>query len=169
MAGGSTIKRGGSRLYVNPGDARSKVPGVTSVANMLPKDFLIYWAAKESATAAVDNWDLISQLIKRDEAGAIDYLKGAHRRKSKAATDLGSAAHDIFERLARGEAVNDRHVHSDVKPHVRHFREFLEEVQPEFLYLEETVWSDTHQYAGSFDAIARVDGEVAVLDWKTSA
>jgi hypothetical protein len=168
MAGVSTIKRGGSRFYIDPDDAHIKVPGVTSVVGMLPKDFLTYWAAKESAEAAVNNWDIVSQLCQRDPAGAVDYLKGAHRRKSKAASDLGSAAHDLFERLARGEEVRDRHVHIDVKPHVRYFREFLEEVQPEFLHLEETVWSDTYQYAGSFDAIAVIDGETVVLDWKTS-
>lgn len=168
MAGVSTIKRGDSRFYVDPDDGSIKVPGVTSVGSMLPKDFLTFWAAKEAAEAAVTNWDIVSELVKRDPKGATDYLKSAHRRKSKAAADLGSAAHDYFERLARGETVNDRHIHVDVKQHVRWFREFLQEVQPEFLFLEETVWSDTHKYAGSFDAIARVDGEVVILDWKTS-
>jgi hypothetical protein len=168
MAGVSTIKRGGSRFYIDPDDGAIKVPGVTSVGGMLPKDFLTFWAAKEAAEAAVNNWDIVSELVKRDPKGAIDYLKNAHRRKSTAASDLGSAAHDLFERMARGETINTRHVHVDVKPHVRWFAEFLQEVQPEFLYLEETVWSDTHRYAGSFDAIAVVDGETVVLDWKTS-
>jgi hypothetical protein len=168
MAGVSTIKRGGSRFYIDPDDAHVKVPGVTSIVGMLPKDFLTFWAAKESAEAAVSNWDIVSQLIQRDPAGAIDYLKNAHRRKSRAATDLGSAAHDLFERLARGERINPRHIHVDVKAHVRWFEEFLQEVQPEFLHLEETVWSDTHLYAGSFDAVAVIDGETVVLDWKTS-
>ncbi|GAA1064687.1 hypothetical protein [Streptomyces asiaticus] len=168
MAGVKTLKRGGSRFYINPDDARIKVPGVTSIVGMLPKDFLTFWAAKVSAEAAVDNWDIVSQLIQRDPAGAIDYLKNTHRRQTKAASDLGSAAHDLFERLARGESVNPRYVHADVKPHLHWFREFLDEVQPEFIHLEETVWSDTYQYAGSFDAIARIDGETVVLDWKTS-
>ncbi|MEV4939574.1 hypothetical protein [Streptomyces zaomyceticus] len=169
MAGVSTIKRGGSRFYVDPDDGRIKVPGVTSVVGMEPKPFLVFWAAKEAATEAVENFDIVEKFIERDnKAAAIDFLKNAHRRKSKAASDLGSAAHDLFERLARGETVNDRHVHMDVKPHVRHFREFLEQFQPEFLYLEETCWNDEHAYAGSFDAIARIDGELVVVDWKTS-
>ncbi|GGX26873.1 PD-(D/E)XK nuclease family protein [Streptomyces chryseus] len=168
MAGVSTLKRGSSRFYIDPDDAHIKVPGVTSIVGMLPKDFLTFWAAKEAAEAAVNDWDLIGQLIKRNPAGAIDYLKNAHRRKSKAASDVGTAAHDLFERQARGETLNLRHVHADIKGHVRWFDEFLQEVQPEFLHMEETVWSDTHQYAGSFDAIAKVDGEVVVLDWKTS-
>ncbi|MEU8840246.1 hypothetical protein AB0D97_14095 [Streptomyces roseus] len=141
---------------------------MTSVVGQLPKDFLTFWAALESAKAAVENWDIVSQLIKRDEAGAIDYLKNAHRRKSKAAADLGSDAHDLFERMARGETINPRHVHADLKPFLRWFDEFLQQMQPRFLYLEETVWSDTFGYAGSFDAIAEIDHEVIGIDWKTS-
>ncbi|MFJ3084466.1 PD-(D/E)XK nuclease family protein [Streptomyces halstedii] len=168
MAGVSTIKRGGSRFYVDPDDGRIKVPGVTSVVGMEPKPFLVFWAAKEAAQAAIDNWDIVNKLVERDPAGAMDYLKNAHRRKSKAASDLGSSAHTYFEKLARGESVNLRHVHADVQPHVKHFREFLDEVQPEFLYFEETVWDDDLQVAGSFDAIAKVDGEIVIIDWKTS-
>ncbi|MGH8967300.1 MAG: hypothetical protein ACRDXB_18505, partial [Actinomycetes bacterium] len=112
--------------------------------------------------------DTVLKLAERDPAGAVDYLKGAPRRYTKAASDLGSAAHDMFERQARGDTINPRHVHADIKPHVRWFDEFLQEIQPEFLYLEETVWSDSHLYAGSFDAIARIEGEVVLLDWKTS-
>ncbi|MFF3140400.1 PD-(D/E)XK nuclease family protein [Streptomyces sp. NPDC057927] len=168
MAGVNTIKRGGSRFYIDPDNGAIKVPGVTSVVGMAPKDFLTYWNAKIVAETAVEQIDTVVRLAERDPAGAVDYLKRAPRRHTTAAADLGTAAHDLFERMARGETINTRHVHVDVKPHVRWFAEFLQEIQPEFLHLEETVWSDTHQYAGSFDAIARVDGEVVVLDWKTS-
>lgn len=168
MAGVSTLQRGGSRWYVDPDDGSIKVPGVTSVVGMTPKEFLTYWNAKIVAETAVEHRDTVLELAKKDPMGAVDYLKGAPRRYTKAAADLGSTAHSYFERLARGEEIRDRHVHADVKPHVRWFREFLDEMQPEFIHLEETVWSDQHQYAGSFDAIARIGEEVVGLDWKTS-
>lgn len=168
MAGVRTLKRADSRFYIDPENAAIKVPGVTSVVSMLPKDFLKFWAVKLTAEACVKNKDVWLPLAERDDQGAIDYLKGVHRRVSGDAATLGSMAHDLFERLARGEEIKDRHVHMDVKNHVRWFREFLDEVQPEFLHLEETVWSDEHHYAGSFDAIAKIEGEVVGLDWKTS-
>lgn len=168
MAGVSTIKRGDSRFYIDPTNAHKKVPGVTSVVGMEPKPFLVFWAAKEAATAAVGNWDIVSRLIERDPKGAIDYLKNAHRRSSGNASDIGSAAHDAFERQARGETINPRHVHADIKRHVQHFDEFLQQIQPEFLHLEETVWDDNIHVAGSFDAIAKIDGETVLIDWKTS-
>jgi len=165
LAAISTIMRGGSRLYVNP-ETRIKVPGVTSIIGMLPQDFLRYWEAKMVAEAAVNNIGSLVGLVLNDQAGAVDYLKGAARRYTRQRADIGSAAHDVFERLARGEDV--RRVGPDIEPYRRHFAEFLDKVQPEFLRLEDIAWSDQHAYAGSFDAIAKVDGELCVLDWKTS-
>ncbi|WIC90178.1 Cas4 exonuclease [Arthrobacter phage VroomVroom] len=162
----STIKRGGSRFYVNPDDGAIKVPGVTSVVGMLPKDFLRYWAAKEVATTAVEEIGTIVQMVLRDPSAAIDHLKKAPDRNTRKAADTGTAAHDIFERMAKGEKIG--RVHPDLEPFVRHFDEFLTVAKPEYGYLEETVWSDKHQYAGSFDAYATIQGERLWLDNKTT-
>lgn len=161
----STITRGGSRFYVDS-DSGAKAPGVTSILSMQPKPFLQFWAAKEVATAAVANIGSLVGLAMHDPAGAVDYLKGAPRRITKEAAETGTAAHDLFERLARGQ--NPGRVHPELEPFVRHFREFLETVKPRFLYIEDAVWSDSHNYAGSFDAICEIAGEVVMLDFKTT-
>lgn len=166
----NTIQRGGSRFYVEP-DSGIKAPGVTSIVGMLPKPFLVWWAAKMTAESAVENIDAVSALAKSDPDAAVDMLKGAHRRYTKSRSDLGSAAHDMFERIMRGERV--RHVGIDLEPYRRHFCEFLDEVQPELVSAEDVMWSDVHNYAGSSDAILRIvdatAGPVNVLvDWKTS-
>ncbi|MCX4687309.1 hypothetical protein OG401_23905 [Kitasatospora purpeofusca] len=165
MARVSTIMRGGSRFYVDS-ESREKFPGVTSVIGQLPKEFLRYWEAKMVAECAVDNIGALVGLVMNDRSGAVDYLKGAARRYTKLRANIGSDAHDVFERLARGEDV--RHVHPDVAPYAGHFREFLDRVQPEFIRMEDVAWSDTHKYAGSFDALCRIEGEVVMLDYKTS-
>ncbi|WP_224768997.1 hypothetical protein [Nocardioides ochotonae] len=99
----NTIKRGGARLYVHP-ETADKVPGVTSILNMLPKDFLRFWAAKVVAETAVDNLGSVVGLALNDRQGAVDYLKRAPQRDTGQAADMGSAVHDLFERLARGES-----------------------------------------------------------------
>jgi hypothetical protein len=166
----STIKRGGSRFYINPDDGAVKVPGVTSVLGMLPKDFLRYWAAKEVAQSAVDELGTVVSMVLRDPAAAVEHLKKAPDRNTRAAADIGTAAHDLFEKLARNEAVG--RVHPDLEPFVRHFSEYLDVVQPEYHFLEETVWSDSRgpglAYAGSFDAYATVQGERIWIDNKTT-
>ncbi|QWY81848.1 Cas4 family exonuclease [Microbacterium phage Honk] len=161
----NTIKRGDARFYVNP-ETAAKYPGVTSVVGMLPKGFLQYWSAKKVAEAAVDELGTIVQMTLRDRQAAIDHLKGAPRRDTAQAAETGTAAHDLFERLARGENVG--RVHPDLVLYVDHFKEFLDLKQPEFLFMEETVWSDSHRYAGSFDWCARIDGEVVWGDNKTT-
>jgi hypothetical protein len=175
-----TIKRGGSRFYVHPERPEIKVPGVTSVVGMLPKPFLMFWAAKMTAELAVDSLPFVEQMAQRDRQGAVDYLKGASRRYTKVRADVGSDAHDLFERMIRGEYVGS--VHPDLVPYRDHFADFLDTVNPELVRAEDVAWSDAHEYAGSFDAVLRVwigdDGKptpdrsgtphLLMCDWKTS-
>lgn len=167
----NTIKRGGSRLYVHPDDG-AKVPGVTSVLNMLPKEFLKFWAAKVVAETAVENLGSVVGLAMGDPQGAIDYLKRAPMRNTGAAADMGTTVHDMYERLSRGEDVG--RLTPDLKPYLAIYRDFEKKFEPEFLHIEDTVWSETHGYAGSFDFIAKVtdpdtgDRMTVIGDWKTT-
>jgi hypothetical protein len=145
-----TVFRGGSRFYVHPTDREIVHPGVTSVIGMLPKqNFLGPWNAKMTAQLAVESIEFIQDMAARDREGAVQYLSGAARRYTKIRADVGSEAHDLFERIMRGEYVG--RVRSDLQPYVDHFREFLEAVNPEFVRAEDVAWSDTYGYAGSFD------------------
>ena len=163
----STIKRSGSRFYVEP-TTGEKVPGVTSILNGLPKPFLQYWSAKMVAEFAVDNFSAYSSLIMNGQKqAAIDLLKAAPRRYTTERANIGSDAHDLFERMGRGEDVRSI-THPDLQGYVDRFSEFLDDFQPSFLVQEETVWSNTHRYAGSFDAIAEIGGETVVVDFKTT-
>lgn len=176
-----TVKRGGSRFYVDPERPLVTVPGVTSVISMLPKPFLQFWSAKLAAELAVDSLPIIAEMAARDRQGAIDYIKGAATRYTKTRANVGSDAHDMFERMIRGEYIG--RVHPDLEPYRRGFAEFLAAVNPELISAEEVAWSDEHQYAGSYDAVLRVwlnddntpdptrrRGEPVdlMVDWKTS-
>jgi hypothetical protein len=176
-----TVHKGGSRFYFDTENPDLKVPGVTSVIGMAAKPFLQHWAAKMAAELAVDSLAFVQQMAERDREGAIAYLSGAARRYTKARADVGSEAHDLFERMIRGEYVG--RVGMDLEPYRRNFAEFLDAVNPELVRAEDVAWSDTHGYAGSFDAMLNVwvdpvtrkatsdrSGEpvLVVADWKTS-
>lgn len=165
----STIKRGDSRFYISPEDATLKYPGVTSILSMLPKEFLRYWGQKLVAEAAVAEIGTVVDMVLRDPDAAVEHLKKAPNRVTRKAADTGTAAHGFFERMAGGETVGQiGRVHPDMEPFIRHFAEFLDAVQPEMHFMEETVWSDEHQYAGSFDGFGTINGEKVWLDWKTT-
>ena len=163
----STVQRGGSRFYIDPRDTSKRLPGVTSVLNMLPKPFLKFWASKVVAETAYDNIGTVVQMaLTGQREGAIDYLKKAPDRFTGQAADVGSDVHDLLERLSLGESIGA--VHPDLQPYIDGFHSFIAQYNPEFLFVEETVWSETHGYAGSFDAIAKIGDETIILDYKTT-
>jgi hypothetical protein len=162
----TTFHRGGARFYVHPGDPDKKVPGVTSVLNMVPKPFLKPWAAKMVAEAAVEGIDELVTLAKRDPDGAVDYLKRAPDRNTKRAADAGTAAHGVFESLSLGQPIGP--VTEPIMVFARQYADLLDKIQPEILRTEDTVWNDTHAYAGSFDAFGRIQGEKCWIDNKTT-
>jgi len=165
-----TFHKGGSRYYIHP-DTGEKAPGVTSVLNMLPKGFLKYWAAKEVATSAVRSLDgsgpdWLTPMVAADPEAAIEFLKKAPDRNTRKAADIGSAAHGFFESMLWGEKLGP--LTADLQPFHDQFADLLDKVQPEPVRTEDTVWSTQHSYAGSFDLIARVQGELCVVDAKTT-
>lgn len=163
----STYHRGGSRFYIHP-TTGDKVPGVTSVLGMLPKPFLKAWAAKEVAQTAVAMAQTgeLFPMVTRDPDGAVDYLKRSPDRNTRAAADTGTAAHGIFEALALGHSLGP--ITPDLEPFARQYADFLDVVQPEILSVEETVWSEKHAYAGSYDAFGMIQGHACWIDNKTT-
>ncbi len=161
----TTFYQGGSRWYEHP-ETGDKVPGVTSVLSMLAKPFLQQWAAKEVAQTAVREIEAVTLLAASDPDGAVDYLKAAPRRNTRAAADAGTAAHAAFEAMGWGGPMPKPS--SPAYLFARQFQDYLDTVQPKLIAAEETVWSDKHQYAGSFDGLIEVDGQRAWLDYKTT-
>lgn len=160
------MTRGNSRFYVHP-QSHVKLPGVTSVLGMLPKPFLGPWQAKLTATYAVEHAAELFPLIMKDPKAATELIKGAPRRYTKDRADIGTDAHAIFETLAKGETL--RRVPPELAMYRRAFEQFLDAAQPEFIDTEFTVWDEEHGYAGSADAVMKIQGETIVADWKTSA
>ncbi|GAA2812703.1 PD-(D/E)XK nuclease family protein [Saccharopolyspora taberi] len=165
MAGIQTLNRSGGRFYVDPVSNR-KAPSVTSIVAMLPKPFLTAWAAKLTAENAVDHLGSIVDLALTDRSGAVDYMKRAPHRSTKDAADVGTQVHDLFEQVARGQDLG--RVHPDMLRYVEHIEDFHERYEPDYLHIEDAVWSDKHDYAGSFDAVCRIDGELVIVDVKTT-
>lgn len=173
-----TTKGRGPRFYFDTANPSVKYPGVTSIIDTLNKPSLPNWYARRTAELAVDSLSFVGEMAERGgREAAVQYLSGAARRYTKDRADLGSDAHDMFERMIRGERVG--YVPRDLEPFKRHFTEFLDAVQPELVRAEEVAWSDTHRYAGSFDATLRVrlddrgkpdpqgDPALVIADWKT--
>lgn len=77
----------------------------------------------------------------------------------------GTLLHETIEAILRKEQVA---VPEHIKPAVNSFLEFYNQHDIIPLKIEEQVVSKKHGYAGTIDILAEVDGQVGILDIKTS-
>ena len=144
------------------------LPSVTTVLRVVDKSGpLVGWAKRETAACAVRNLDMLLRMREAGgDAAAVAWLKGIPDFQRDTAADIGTRVHQLAEQLARGAEPD---VAEAEAPYVRAYRDFLATYEPRFLAVEEMVASLRHQYAGTLDAVAIIDGETWLLDVKTGA
>ncbi len=132
------------------------VPSVTWICDSYPKGVGFYkWLASRS-------WD---------ESEAI----------KAAAGDKGSKVHQAIALLIAGGTVsmddafeNPRSLELETLTPSEYeclmsFVEWFQEVKPEVIDSEYTVWNEHYRYAGTVDLKCKIDGKIWLIDFKTSA
>lgn len=148
------------------------VAGVTSILSVLNKPALVQWAANCASKYIQEGY------ISRAEAGEplettgflslCQEAKTAHRRVSKEATDIGSTVHAFAESVlvdSRAKMPTDPKAAAGANAFLTWFRSH--KIEP--IHVERMVLSRTWYYAGTVDFYGRIDGEMCVLDFKTSS
>jgi len=156
----ATQDKNGRRLYRDPVTDK-RVPSVTTVMGMKAKPLLVPWAAKMSAEFAVENWEALSSLPREER---IDLIKSAHKNRAKDAADLGDSIHIYAEAFMKQEPLPD--YPADAFDSIANLLAWLDERKPKLIAAEVSMFSE-RGYAGTFDALVEMDGEVWLLDWKT--
>ncbi|MFE1763091.1 hypothetical protein ACFW81_02545 [Streptomyces angustmyceticus] len=154
MAKVENDEKGGSRVYFKVTDPENRYPSVTAVVDMLPKKFLQRWNANMAADLALDSIEYLQRMVDRDRQGAKKWVAGAAWRYTNDRSKIGNKAHDLFERMMRGQQIRRQSL--DLEPYRANFREFMDVVKPVLVRAEDVAWSDTYAYAGSFDAWLRL-------------
>ena len=144
----------------------SDIPSVTTILRVVDKSGpLVGWAKRETAACAVRNLDMLVRMRETGgDAAATDWLKKIPDYQRDTAADVGSRIHALAEQINRGL---DPAVSADEAPFIDAYRAFLASFRPRFLAAEEMVVSLRHQYAGTLDCLAVIDGETWLLDIKT--
>ena len=158
------------------------VPSATKVLGVISKPALIPWALKSGATWLENNlfYDDTSsskgQGIFHTKGLGLDALikgmKSAYRTKSGDAINIGTITHDWLEaaikwKLGEGEPPTMPR-NEGAQKSIEAFRSWLEDNEVEWHSAEEKVYHRKYRYAGTVDAVATVNGEFCVVDWKTS-
>jgi hypothetical protein len=157
----TTVDVGGFRHYKVPGDERL-YPSVTSVLGVLDKPAIPRWAAREAARYALEHADELSRL---DFDQALRRASGAPWAERDRAADKGTDTHGVMEAIALGRPIDV--IQPGTENAVRGVVEFWLEFKPVPIAVEQTVVSDLG-YAGSFDLIASLGSQTALIDLKTS-
>lgn len=155
---------------VKPAEDDLRFYSVTTLIGALDKPALLYWAAEEAAKLAVSVAPSLKFRIQEEGPDAVvKWLRDARMRPPKgqrSASELGTAVHDACEEYALTGIRPD--VDEEVRPFLDRFDEWAQNWQPEYLAAEAAVYNKTYGYAGTLDAIAVIDGQKVLLDYKTS-
>lgn len=153
--------KGRGRHYRIP-DTNRLVPSVTNVIGILDKPALPRWAAKQVAITA---WELRTSLPNLAEDEAIDMLKGSPWRTSRRAADRGSTIHEWLQvRVGGGTPAEPT---GEAALYVDAAEAWYQRFQPRAVHTEVTMFADS--YAGTADAILEIEGQVWLVDYKTSS
>ena len=123
-------------------------PSVTTILQYMPKNKFF------------DTW-------LKDVGHNADYIM-------KKAGKEGTQVHEAAEKLVKGEEVSWMDDYGNARysqlvwEMILKFAEFWNTYKPELISTEDFVWSDTYKYAGTADLVVKMDGEVWLLDLKTS-
>lgn len=168
-----TLFNGTVRLDFDPVKHRYYIDGkyangVTTVLGILNKPALVGWAARMAAEHIKAN---IVPGEPLDEIQIQQLVKGAqeaHRNTRDSAADGGTYVHNWIEDFMRGN--NPQMPVSPVlKRVIEDFLKWHDRVRPEVVEIERMMCSPTHGLAGTPDLIARVDGKLTIMDWKTGS
>ena len=145
-----------------------QVPAVTKIVDAVSPKNLTEWAAKAGADWWLENYtdDVEMQAI------MYDGIRYAHKEISREAQNIGSDVHRWIElwikfKIHGGSAVAEYPY--NVRVPMENFHKWVESREIEWVASEKKIYSKFWNYAGTIDALAKINGELYVIDFKTSA
>jgi predicted RecB family nuclease len=152
--------------YVRNADGEL-LTGVTTILDILNKPFLIAWAAKEVYNFLLDKQEEIKKMSPEEYEKLLFTAKNSRLKKSEKALDSGKIAHGWIEKHIGGEH-NPLPDDKEAQNAVNAFLKWEKENNPEWLASELIVASSSQDFAGTLDAVARINGKIYLIDFKTS-
>ena len=146
----------------------NKIPGTTSILQVINKPALIPWAVGEACkylqTILIPGKSYDELEIK----DMLDQAKWAHRRKKDTAADIGVFVHQWCEDYITGKNP-PMPINENIRNGVQAFLDWQKANQVAFHLAEQVVYSKEYNYAGTFDFTATLNGELMLGDFKTSS
>jgi hypothetical protein len=144
-------------------------PSVTTILGILDKPALIGWASNCAVDYIQENIEAIKDPldVHRGEQ-VLEQARKAYANKRDDAASSGTQAHHAIEAYIHGLNPEEYLNTEQSKIAFQAFKSWEEKNHVEWLQTECEVVSENRGYAGRFDAIAKINGHVYLVDFKTS-
>lgn len=176
-----TKQKGRDRWYPHE-KCGEQHPSITTLLGVISSRALMVWMAK-NGTAKLDVYhQSAAEHLKDEVVSAIDKIAEqrwliangtAFWKSGKAlgeeAADIGTLAHAWIEAHLRGTEIGLEALPLLARNAVDAFLEWEKAHNLEVIKTEQTFYNCRLHYAGTADCVAKVDGELTLLDWKTSS
>lgn len=144
-------------------------PGVTTIIGKLAKYLESYHIGLGIKAALAELDELAANLERDGEASTVKELTVVAQQSGNKQRETGSRVHAAIEALLRGQAW-EHLLEKGEKAYVDNFqRDFLDAYKPTIKNVEYAVISPTHEYGGTADLFAEINGEPWLLDTKTGS
>lgn len=166
----SLVKKGRSHFYAVKKDEKEYLfPGVTGFLSIISKPALIPWATREALASAKRALMANLGIIEIDEVWIDRVIAEAKKKPDQikdAAADLGTRVHErIDDYIKTG---NIPILTEDEAPGFNNFIYWMKNSGIEIVMGDTAVASIKHGFGGKLDAVGMRNGELGILDWKTS-
>lgn len=145
-----------NRYLVN-GEAKV---GVTTILRCLAKEGLALWPLNMAISYLKD--------LPVIDHSDLEYAAKAHVRRSDKGKDVGTLVHQAIEAYLKKENPLNN-LTPEAASAFGGFMEWYEAQEDiEVVEIERVVYSQTYDYCGTVDGIFRIDGQIVMVDWKTT-
>lgn len=156
-----------------------RVPRVSNPLDLFSSKFLNGWYSKEGTKKAREVLSLIPSDVADRAIQSLpqDFLDSAFEKSDKYAR-VGSIVHKLIEQDLLGKKTNVKKAVEELSlPYSSYARNSFanyrrwkkEQKSIQVIRTEMVVYSWKHDYAGTLDAILRVNGKIGLYDWKTGS
>ncbi len=147
------------------------VTGVTTIGNIIAKPALVGWASNLSAAYMVEYGAMMSQpkLARLAMEAKRQHIEAANKGKA-----AGSVGHALVEQLLIDPSTKGLAL--PTQPEARKaaisvidaFKAWFADFEPQVVDSERPLYSLAHNFAGKFDLLAKIDGKLVLVDFKTT-
>ncbi|MDP3726293.1 MAG: hypothetical protein Q8R36_03800 [bacterium] len=138
--------------------------GVTTLLGVLDKPALNYW----KVTQALDYVRANRAALNEDPEKILKAARDAHKAESQKAADIGTITHDFVDSWIKTGGNIKLPDNENVRKAIEAWFKWIAENKVEFYESELPVYSLKHDYCGTIDFIARINGKMYIGDLKTT-